>query len=444
MKDSQPPGPAGHWLLGSLPEFGADLLGFLTRCSRQYGDTVKFRLGRWPVYLLSDPADIERVLKTQYPDFVKHRFFWRHVTALFGRGLLTSEGELWRSQRRLIAPAFHPLRLADYSRSMVNCTARRTARWRNGETLDFHHEMMRLTGEIVAETLFSAAIDRDMDEVIEAFDAVVEEIAKRFRRPVKIPDWLPTLGNRRYRAAVKRIDTLVYKIIEAHRTHPSDYDDLLSLLLQTRDANGLPLDDRQVRDEAVTLFLAGHETTAIALSWAGYLLSQHPEVETKLEAELAQVLGGRHPEMEDLNRLSYTGMIIKETLRLYPPAYVIGRESVRNCRIGSYFIPKGATLLISPWLLQRDPRYFEEPDEFKPERWAGTFEEQLPRYIYLPFGGGPRVCIGRHFAMNEALLILATIAQQYRFIWQSEQPVSPFPSITLRPAGKLWMKIAKR
>ena len=436
-----PPGPQGHWLVGNLPEFGRDLLGFLSRCAREHGTIVKFRLAGWTAYLLNDPEHIEYILLSHHRRFIKHRFFWRHVTAIFGQGLLTSEGDFWHHQRRLAAPAFHHQRIAAYGQVMVRCAEQRLADWQEGEILDIHHEMMRLTGAIVAQTLFHTEFSADMEEILHAFDLLTKEIASRFRRPFKLPDWVPTPGNHRYRAGVRRLDRLVYRIIQEHRHHPRNPADLLSLLMRARDEEGRGMSDKQLRDEVVTLFLAGYETTAITLSWAWYALSQHRASEARLLTELKQVLQGRSPTVDDLSRLPYTEMIIKESLRLYPPAYVIGRQALQACTIGGYTIPAGATLFISPWVLQRDPRYFEEPQEFRPERWAAEFETRLPRYVYLPFGGGPRICIGHRFAMMEAMLLLATIAQRFRFTWQSQYPATPFPSITLRAQDRMWMKV---
>jgi cytochrome P450 len=448
-----PPGPKGQWPLGNLPEFGRDILGFLTRCQRDHGDLVFLRLGRWPAYLLSDPSDIETVLLTRYRDFTKHRFFWRHVEALFGQGLVASEGEYWRRQRQLMAPAFHRERITAYGETMVRCTEAllggtdsgepRTTRWRDGAVLNLHAEMMRLTGTIAAKTLFSTELDAEGEEVIRAFDAVTAEIAARFRRPFKIPDWVPTPGNRRYRAGIARLDRLVYRIIEAHR-HGEPSHDVLGLLMNARTETGEALADRALRDEVVTLFLAGHETTALALTWAFYLLARHPEAEARLHAEVDAALAGRAPSPADLPGLPYTDGIVKEALRLYPPAYVLGRENVVEVELGGQAVPAGTTLLVSPWVMHRDPRFFENPDEFRPERWADGLEDRLPRFAYLPFGGGPRFCIGQQFALMEARLLLAGIARKFRLVRAGNAPVEPFPSITLRPAGAVEMKVVAR
>lgn len=444
MSSPRLPGPPGHWLVGHLPEFGRDLLGFLTSCARQYGDVCAFRLARWPAVLVSDPRLIDDVLVAQCDNFIKHRFFWRHVGAIFGEGLLTSEGDAWRRRRRLAQPAFHRDRLAGYSAIMAEAAEQTAAAWRDGQSLDVHREMMALTMRIVVRTLFGSEVRGEARSIGEAFDVATKEIARRFTWPFRIPDAVPTPSNLRYRRAVGQLDRIVYRFIR--EAHAPGHDDgrLLSMLLSARDEAGAAMTERQVRDEVVTLFLAGHETTALTLSWTWMLLARHPQVEQTLWAELAAVLGGRTPGVEDLSGLPYTEMIVKEALRLYPPAYVIGREAVEPCRLGSHAIGAGTTIFISPWVLHRDPRFFEDPERFRPERWAGDAARRLPRNVYLPFGGGPRVCIGAGFAMMEATLLLATIAQRWAFRLTPDRRVTLFPSITLRPGNGVWGTVSQR
>ena len=438
-----PPGPRGRWPLRSLPEFAGDVLGFLTRCTREYGDTVRIRLPGHEVYLLNRPQDIETVLLTQRTNFVKHSFFWRHVTAIFGNGLLTSEGEFWLKQRRLSAPAFHPDRIAAYGDVMTAYADRQAERWRDGETREIHTDMMRVTMEIVSKTLFDMDVEKDVDEIGRSFDLVIREIAKRFRRPVKIADWIPLPGNRRYRRGVALLDRLVSRVLAERRARPGDRGDLLSMLLAARDDDGRPMSDTQLRDELITLFLAGHETTAIALSWTLFLLATNPEAEERLCREIDEVLGGRLPTAADLPRLRYADAVLKESLRLYPPAYVIGRESLRECVVGGYDVPPRTTIYFSPWVLHRDPRHFADPESFRPERWLDGGMAALPKYVYIPFGGGPRVCIGERFAMMEGILVLATILRRFRLEMAGPDPV-PFPSITLRPEGGPIMRVTRR
>lgn len=437
-----PPGPRGRFFLGSLPEFAGDVLGFMTKCVREHGDFARVHLPGHDVYVLNRSEDIETVLLSQRTNFVKHSFFWKHVTAIFGNGLLTSEGEFWLKQRRLAAPAFHPDRIAAYGAVMAAYADRQVAAWRDGEVRDIHHDMMRITMEIVSKTLFDVEVEEDVDEIGKSFDLVIREIAKRFRRPVKIADWIPLPGNLRYRRGVALLDRLVARVLAERRARPGDRGDLLSMLLEARDDDGSPMSDKQLRDELITLFLAGHETTAISLSWTLYLLAKNPDVEERLRAEIAAVAGDRLPEAQDLRRLPYAEAVVKETLRLYPPAYVIGREALADCVIAGYDVPARATVYFSPWVLHRDPRYFSDPETFRPERWQDGSTAKLPKYVYIPFGGGPRICVGERFAMMEGVLVLTTILRRCRLSMAGPDPV-PFPSITLRPEGGPIMRVTR-
>jgi cytochrome P450 len=439
-----PPGPPSRLLVGNLPEFAADLPGFLQRCTREYGDVVGMRLGTRRAYLLNHPDHLEYVFVKQHRNFIKHTWFWRHVPAIFGNGLLTSEGDFWLRQRRLAQPAFHRDRIAAYGEVMVAYTERMLDTWREGEIRNVHEDMMGLTLRIAAKALFDADVEADVAEVGAAFDAATKEIAVRFRRPFRIPDAVPIPGNVRYRRAVRRVDALVYRIIRERRNRTLEGNDLLSLLMLARDEDGRGMSEKQLRDESVTLLLAGHETTALALSWTFYLLSRHPAVEEKLVEEIDRVIGSGTPTVQHQEALPYTEAIIQEALRLFPPAYVIGREAVRDCVIGGYDVPAGTTLFMSPWVLHRDPRYFEHPEEFDPVRWLNGLEQRLPKYVYHPFGGGPRLCIGKGFAMMESVLLLATIARRFRLTWQQSHPVTPFPTITLRPQGGVWVRLSRR
>jgi cytochrome P450 len=439
----RPPGPRGRFLLGSLPDFAGDILGFLTACIREHGDFVRFRIPGYEVFLLHDPRDIETVLLTNRANFVKHSFFWRHVTAIFGNGLLTSEGDFWLRQRRLAAPAFHPDRIAAYAGVMASYTERLICGWRDGQVRDVHKDMMRLTMEIVSKTLFDAEVGQDVDDIGRSFDRIIEEIARRFRRPVRIPDVIPTPGNFRYRKGVALLDRIVARVLAERRARPGDRGDLLSMLLAARDDDGRPMSDRQLRDELITLFLAGHETTAINLSWTLFLLSGNAAVEKRLLFEIDSAVGDRLPAFEDLPRLPYTEAVVKESLRLYPPAYVIGREAREDCVIGNYPVPARATIYFSPWVLHRDPRWFADPAGFRPERWLDGSTARVPKYAYIPFGGGPRICIGERFAMMEAVLVLATLLRRFRLRMAGADP-TPFPSITLRPEGGPRMRLEER
>jgi len=429
-----PPSPPGHFLLGHLPEL-RDLLPFYERCHRDYGDFVRVQLANYTSFLVSHPHAIESVLVTNHRNFIKHTFFWRHVTSMFGKGLLTSEGSHWVQQRKLIQPAFHRDRIHGYGAVMAECTQRMLDTWRADEVRDLHADMMHLTMEIVVRTLFGGNVAAsDASAVSDAFNIAVEQIAVRFKRPMRIPDWIPVPSNVKFNRSVRELDRLIYGFIRERRASSAAHgNDLLSMLVAAKDESGVSMPDPQVRDEAITLFLAGHETTAIALSWTWYLVSQHPEVEAKLHAEIDAVLQGRAPTAEDVKRLEYTERVVLESMRLYPPAYGFGREALEDCEIAGYRVPAGSTVFMMPWLVHRDARWFPDPLRFDPDRWQGDFAKTLPAFAYLPFGGGPRRCIGNTFAMMEAVLLVAAIAQRFRLTLVPGHPVEPFPSITLRP-----------
>jgi cytochrome P450 len=441
----RPPGPKGLPLLGNLLEFRRDTLRYYEEWARDYGDAVSLNLAGWQIVLLNNPDYAEYVLVRNHRNFIKFPRFFRHAEAIFGQGLLTSEGEFWHRQRRLAAPAFHAQRVAGYGDTMVHHTERMLAGWQPGALRDVHADMMEVTLRITAKTLFDAEVDADVAGLGAAIDAIADEIAKRVRRPWRIPDAIPTPGNIRYLRGLRRIDQLVNAIIRERQTHDdADRGDLLSMLMLARDDDGKPMTEQQLRDEVITLLLAGHETTALALSWIWYLLAQHPEADAKLAAELHEVLGGRAPAASDLPRLRYAEQVVTEAMRIYPPVWGFGREALADCEIGGYAIPAGTTIIISPWVSHRNPRYFADPAAFRPERWDGDFAATLPRFAYVPFGGGPRICIGNRFAMMEAVLILATVAQRFRLELQSDQPVVPMPSITLRPTDGVRVKLALR
>jgi cytochrome P450 len=441
----RPPGPKGLPLLGNLLEFRRDVLRYYLEWSREYGDAVSLNLAGWPVALLNNPDYAEYVLVKNHRNFIKFPLFFRKVRAIFGQGLVTSEGEFWLRQRRLAAPAFHAQRVAGYGDTMVRHTERMLTGWQPGKLRDIHTDMMEVTLRIAAKTLFDAEVDEDVSDIGQAFNAIADEIAKRVRQPFVLPDVIPTPGNVRYLRGVRRIDRLVDSIIrERQRNGDVDRGDLLSMLMLARDDDGKPMTAKQLRDEVITLLLAGHETTALALSWTWYLLAQHPEADAKLAAELREVLGGRAPAVSDLPRLRYTEQVVTEAMRIYPPAWGFGREALADCEIGGYAIPAGTTVIISPWVSHRNPRYFPDPTAFRPERWDNDFAATLPRFAYIPFGGGPRICIGNRFAMMEAVLVLATVAQRFHLELQNGQPVVPLPSITLRPKGGVWIKPVPR
>jgi cytochrome P450 len=384
------------------------------------------------VILLVHPDAVEQVLVTDNHNYRKH-YGLRMNRLLLGKGLLTSDGEFWLRQRRLAQPAFLRQRIAGYGETMVAYTERLLAGWRADETRDLQVEMTRLTLEITGKTLFGADVGGDAADVGRAMADALDSFEKRVSSLFPLPYWVPTATNRRLIRAVHCLDEILYRFIKERRASSEQWDDLLSLLLHAHDEEGDRMTDQQVRDEAMTLFLAGHETTALALAWTGYLLAQHPEAEEKLRAELRAVLGDRAPTVADLPRLPYAERVVLESMRLYPPAWAIGREALHDTEIGGYPVRKGTTLFMSQWVTHRDPRWFDEPERFHPDRWAGGLAQRLPKFAYFPFGGGPRLCIGNTFALMEAVLVVATIFRQFRYELVPGHPVTLAPAMTLRP-----------
>jgi cytochrome P450 len=437
------PGPRGLPLLGMAPWFRRDPLIFLRQLARDYGDIAQFRLMKLPVFLFNHPDYIRELLITRQSNFIKSRILQRSKR-LLGEGLLTSEGEHHLRQRRLVQPAFYRERLQSYAAIMAGYAARARDRWQAGAELDMQSEMMRLTLAIVAKTLFSADVEGDAQAVGHAMSDVID-LFRFMTLPYSelLDDW-PLPHKRRFERAKAIIEGAVYRIIRERRAcgdnNTEDHKgDLLSTLLAVRDEDGSGMTDQQLRDEILTLFIAGHETTAIALTWTWYLLAQSPECEQRLHNEVDSVLCGSLPGFDDVSRLPYTEMVIAESLRLYPPAWAISRIAKESFAMGGFTIPKGAVCIVSPYVTQRDARFFPDPDRFEPERWRPEFHETRPKFSYFPFGGGTRVCVGERFAWTEMILVLATLAQRWVFSLASSEPVEARPLLTLRPRGGVRM-----
>jgi cytochrome P450 len=396
-----------------------------------------------PVILTRNPESIEHVLVTANKSFTKDNFT-HELSRFIGHGLLTSEGDHWRRERRLVQPAFHRDRIHGYTRSMVTETERAIDSWRDGSTRDVHEDLMHITLAIVSDTLFSAEVGGVAHEVGSAMEDVMARFADPIAMALPTLDWLPLPAHRRFRAAEIRIDQIIRDIIRQRRADPKEHDDLLGMLLAARDVDGSSMTDEQVRDEVITLFLAGHETTALALSWTFYLLGKNPAARTRLEEELREVLGGRSPTMADLPKLPYADAVISETMRLYPPAWVMGRLAIAPFELAGRSFPVGTNVWFSQYVVHRDPRHFADPEQFRPDRWLDGLAKRLPRFAYFPFGGGPRQCIGNVFAQTEAVLLLATIAQKYRLHLVPEHVVEPMPSITLRPRRGVKVRVETR
>jgi cytochrome P450 len=440
-----PPTPPGNLILGHLPDYRRDPMGYEMHIARTYGDIVHVRWVNRHAYFISHPDFVRQVLVDQADKFHKAPIYRDLLSYFLGNGLLTSDGDFWRRQRKLAQPAFHTRRIQNYAQVMVDYTVRLLEPWRNGQVRDINRDMMRLTLGIVAKTLFNADIDKDANRIGDALTDILEVTTQRIQSPIQvIPDWIPTAGNKRRKAAVRDLDAIVLGIIDERRAANEDQGDLLSMLMLARDDDDQGMTDQQLRDEAVTIVLAGHETTANALAWTWYLLAQHPEVEVKLHAELDHALGGRLPTTDDLRQLPCTEMVVKESMRLYPPIPSIARQATEDLTIGDCPVPKGMIVSMAPHVIHRDPRWYPEPDEFRPERFTREFEKSLPKCAYLPFSTGPRICIGNSFAMMEAVLILATIAQRYRLSMVAGQSITPHAALTLRPQPNLQMRLEAR
>ena len=430
-KNSSPPGPGGSTFAFLFGDRRRDPLAFFTKLARDYGDVSQLKLFDFRTLFINHPDDIEDMLVNKARKFEKGRVLKANMR-LFGEGLLTSEGDFWLRQRRLVQPAFHRGRVAAYGTTMVEYAERAMRGWKHGEVRDIHEEMMEITLQIVGKTLFNAELTRDAKEVGETMEVLLK-LAADFGKSILIPLWVPTPRNLRARMGIRRIERIIYRIISQKRAEARDTGDLLSMLLAVQDEDGSRMTDKQLRDETITLFLAGHETTANALSWTIWLLAQNPAAEKKFFDELAGVLNGRPPNVEDIPKLTYTANVLTESMRLYPPAWGMARLVKEEVEVAGYKLGPGDGVACAQWVVHRDARWFEEPEKFLPERWEGDLVKRLPRFAYFPFGGGPRQCIGNSFALMEATLILATIARKFRFKLVEGHAVKPLASITLRP-----------
>jgi cytochrome P450 len=423
--------------------FGTDGRAIMIHLARSYGPFVRTRLPMH-IYFVSGPALIEEILVKQAAHFQKDKVT-RMLSDAVGNGLLVSEGDLWRRQRRLMGPAFHQGELKSYSDVMSALAREAVAGWQSGEIRNVHEDMMALTLNIVAKLLFGANLAADARDIGTTISTLMEDFSGQLGLRALTPfARFPTPSMRRIRRGIREMDRIIYAIIAARRDAADPGGDLLGLLLRARDEDGGRMDDRQLRDEALTLFVAGHETTALALTYALYLLAAHPEEQGALAAELDEVLAGRDADFADLERLKRTEAVLLEAMRLYPPAWSIGRESLVDVEVGGYRLPKGSTFFISQWVMHRDPDLFADPERFLPGRWVGDLQRRLPRFAYFPFGGGPRVCIGNRFAMMEATLILAALARRFSFATTPDSKLDLLPTVTLRPRAPVHLRITAR
>jgi cytochrome P450 len=421
---------------------------FFLSTARNYGDIAYYTIGNHKLYLLSHPDYVNDALVAHADHFVKGRGLEKS-RILFGQGLLTSEGEYHRRQRRLVHPAFHPLRVAEFADVMVRCTEKAISRWRAGQIIDINKEMTRLAMSIAGETLFGADIESDTDEIGAAFTNAIELFDNVMKPFAEIREKLPFGGSARLAEARKRLDQTIYNAIWQRRAALAgrdpqaaepDYRDVLSRLLAAQhEDSATGMTDEQLRDECMTIFLAGHETMANALSWTWHLLGRHPESQALLAAEAREVLGSRPAQAEDVPKLQFAEMALAESMRLYPPVWMLDRRVVKPYTIGGYTCPVDSVVVISPYVIHHDARFFTDPEEFRPSRWTREQRAQRPRFSYFPFGAGPRRCIGESFAWTEGALILATIARRWRLDPDVNHQVAVKATVTLRPRNGIRM-----
>jgi enediyne biosynthesis protein E7 len=437
------PGPRGHFLLGNLREFRSDVLKLVTESAAVYGDIVRCRLGPQIVHLLNHPDHIEQVLQKRAANYNKDTRSSAYIKSVTGDSLLTCNGEFWKRQRRMDQPAFHHRQIAGFAEKMTASATKMLTEWENtnkdGKILDISSEMARLTYSIVGQTLFSFDTGKDAETVEKAMRVILPHVFSRLGQLINWPIWFPTPSNRRFHRSLAEVDEVVYRIIDQHRRTQENGEpdtDLLAMLLRVRDGEtGTGLDDSQLRNETITFLLAGHETTANALTWIFYLISQNPEVERQLLAEITQVLGDRIPTLQDIPKLTYTKTVIQETMRLYPPIWIIERRVIEEDVIGGFTLPAGSSVVISPYALHRHPAFWDRPEVFDPSRF-----QHSPPAAYIPFGAGPRFCIGNEFSMLEAHLITTMVMQKFQLRLVPGQTIQPLPDITLRSKYGMMMK----
>ena len=443
----QPPGPNGVPFFGNTQQYAKDPFAFMDACADAYGDVVRFDMGPQPLYMLTNPRDIERVLVSEPSAFPKLDLGDDAVDRLLGDGLLTSSGERWKQQRQRAGPAFSPQRINTLAELMAEDTERMLAEWSAGDRIDINVEMARLTVRIIVAAMFGSEID---DERVEAIQRHLDPLGARFEPdPFSrlVPSWAPTEKNREFDAAVDALETIIDEIVDERRgtergTEGDDPQDLLSILLRAQRHGEAT--DADIRDEMMTMLLAGHDTTALTLTYTWYLLSKHAAAEQRFHAELDATLGGARPTAADCRDLEYTRRVLDEAMRLYPPVYTLFRETTVDVEIGGYRLPAGAGLMLPQWVVHRSEQWYDEPAAFDPDRWNSERRSQRPRFSFFPFGGGPRHCIGKQFSMLEATVILATVGQQYRLEHLGDGPLQLRGSLTMHPDEPVAMGLRAR
>ena len=418
-------------------EFGRTPLQFSLKCAKECEAIVALNIGSTRLYLFNHPSLIEEVLSNHQNSIKDYAYL--ALQDVFGNGLLLNHGDSWKYHRRLMQSAFNRDRYAAYAERIVAETNLMLENWRSPETRDVHWEMSCLTAKTIVRAMFGVDATETAPEIVRAVDKIMRQYAHQPETFYLLPTWLPTKENRQANRAKQKLKEIVYSIVEQRRRQTED--DVLSTMLNARDEAGNRLSGKELRDEVMTLLLAGYDTTANALTWTLMLLAQNPEVETKLVAEVESVLAGRSPAIDDLPQLPYTEMVIKESMRLYPPAWILSRELICDCQIGGYDFSRGTVVCFSQWAIHRSARFFPDPERFAPDRWANNLEQRLPRCAYFPFGAGARICLGKAFSMMETTLILAIVVQRFRLTLVSSNPIELLPSFTLRPKHGLKMKI---
>ncbi len=432
-----------HWLLGCIKTFPKDPLQFMEDKLKEHGDFLRINMLVKKLYITSNPDVIKHILQTNQKNYIKD-YAYRQLKLALGNGLLINEGEHWKKQRRLAQPAFYKKRLETLFQIMVSisqeyCDSLEAKRGEQKST-NMLSEMMHVTSKIVMETLLGSELGEKLSHVESNITVAQKQIVRRIRKPFSIPFTYLDGSHKEFMNNITEFDEFIFSVIDKRNQQPEkDYPDLLNMLMAARDEDGNPMDKRQLRDEVITIFVAGHETSANALSWALYLLSKHPEICKKLKTEITNVLGGNAPKLEDLRNLEYTKMVIDESMRLYPPAYAVGRENLEEDTILGYNLPKGSPMISSIWSLHRRPDIWEQPEAFLPERFAPDKVKQRSKWHYIPFGAGPRMCIGNHFAIMEIQILLVMLLQRFEFVLDESHPVIPEPLITLRPKDGLMM-----
>lgn len=444
---AQPPVVKLSWWNGTLRHFANRRAQSLLETFATHGDVVAIQFPGRTITLVAHPDGVQHILRDNHQNYVKSPAYQR-LALVLGQGLVTAEGEHWRRQRQLIQPVFTPRHVNTFAETMCTHIRAFLNRWRhldNGQVLDISQEMMRLTLDVIADTMFGADVSDAVPVVRAALDEVMQFARARMALAFYPERWIPTPAGRRFTRAVAALDEIVYRFIEERRREGTDREDLLGLLMRaTYEDDGTFMDDKMLRDEVMTIFLAGHETTATALTWIWMLLSQHPDVRRRLYAELDHALDGRLPTLDDVPRLRYTEAVVKEAMRLYPPAWIVGREARHDDVVMGYHIPAGMFVVTSQYVTHRHPAFWDNPEGFDPDRWLDEARQPKHRFAYFPFGGGPRICIGKHFAMLEIMLVLASLAQFYELDLMPGRPIELHPSVTLRPAHGMMMRLTHR